>query len=61
MGRNKKTGYCRFCSYNYSKIYPMEILLNPATVNPLETLSKYWATVFELSFTNVWLSKVFSL
>lgn len=34
--------------------YPIEIRLNSATVNPLETLSRYWATVFELSLTNAW-------
>ena len=41
--------------------YPIEILLNSVTVNPLLTLSRYWAIVRELSFTNAWLSKVFSL
>lgn len=32
--------------------YPIATLLNSVTVNPLDTLSRYLATVTELSFTN---------
>src|SRR5690606_26583174 len=41
--------------------YPMATLLNSATVSPLLTASRYWATVLELSFTNAWCINVLSL
>ena len=34
-------------------IYPIDTRLNSATVNPFVTVSRYCATVFELSFTKI--------
>ena len=34
-------------------VYPIDTRLNSATVNPFVTVSRYCATVFELSFTKI--------
>ena len=49
------------CSVLREAFYPIATRLNSATVNPFDTLSRYCATVLELSFTKAWCTKVLSL